>query len=184
MPQIRVIRKYKNRKLYDTTTSRYVTLGEIAQLIKQGVEMQVKNYENDDDLTGIVLTEILYEQEKENDRVVPLSTLMHLIRSKGPSPFAFMQEFIRLTFAGAGEGQTQEATRYLGSLVEHGVLTAAEGASLLKELQQAQDESAGELESQISSRLAKNVTSVSGFNELQDKLDKLNSSIDEFSKNF
>ena len=63
-PDRHLIKKYANRKLYDTRTSRYVTLNEIAQLVRDGNDVQVVDRDNGKDLTQITLSQIVLEEEK------------------------------------------------------------------------------------------------------------------------
>jgi polyhydroxyalkanoate synthesis regulator protein len=61
----RIIKRYQNRKLYDTNASRYVTLDDIATLIREGEDVQIIDNQNQDDLTSVTLTQIIFEQEKK-----------------------------------------------------------------------------------------------------------------------
>jgi polyhydroxyalkanoate synthesis repressor PhaR len=77
------IKRYPNRKLYDTTAKRYVTLEQIAALVRQGAEVQVVDHENGEDLTTTILTQIILEQEKKQSGFLPRTLLTTLIRSSG-----------------------------------------------------------------------------------------------------
>ena len=61
----RIVKRYQNRKLYDTSASRYVTLDDIATLIREGEDVQVIDNQNQEDLTSVTLTQIIFEQEKK-----------------------------------------------------------------------------------------------------------------------
>lgn len=63
-PERHLIKKYANRKLYDTRTSRYVTLNQIAQLVREGHDVQVVDRDNGTDLTQLTLSQIVLEEEK------------------------------------------------------------------------------------------------------------------------
>lgn len=78
----KVIKRYSNRKLYDTERSRYVTLEEIARMIKEGDEVQIMDNKSGRDLTAVTLTQIIYEEEKQKSRM-PLSMLRNLIQASG-----------------------------------------------------------------------------------------------------
>jgi polyhydroxyalkanoate synthesis repressor PhaR len=82
VPRI-VIKKYENRRLYDTTNSRYVNLEDIAQLVRQGADVQVVDAASGDDLTRIVLTQIIVENAKEPDSGFPLDLLRQMIMASG-----------------------------------------------------------------------------------------------------
>ncbi len=77
-----VIKRYANRKLYDTRRSRYVTLDEIALLIKEGVDIQIIDNKSKEDLTAVTMAQILVEEEKRDKRGGPLPDLRALIRDK------------------------------------------------------------------------------------------------------
>jgi polyhydroxyalkanoate synthesis repressor PhaR len=78
------IKRYPNRKLYDTEAKRYVTLDDITSMIRDGRDVQVIDYESGDDLTTLTLTQIILEQEKKSDDgFLPRSLLTSLIRTGG-----------------------------------------------------------------------------------------------------
>ena len=78
----KVIKRYTNRKLYDTVESRYVTLDEIAEMIKGGAEVKVVDNRTKDDLTAVTLAQIIFEEEKKTSKM-SLETLRDLIRYGG-----------------------------------------------------------------------------------------------------
>lgn len=78
-----VIKRYPNRKLYDTEAKRYVTLNDIAALIRDGQEVQVVDHASDEDLTALTLTQIIFEQEKQKGGFLPKSVLTGLVRAGG-----------------------------------------------------------------------------------------------------
>lgn len=78
-----LIKRYPNRKLYDTEAKCYVTLDGIAQLIQSGVDVQVVDYESGDDLTNLTLSQIIFEQEKKGVGFLPRTLLTGLIRTGG-----------------------------------------------------------------------------------------------------
>jgi polyhydroxyalkanoate synthesis repressor PhaR len=78
----RVIKRYSNRKLYDTKDSRYVTLLQIAEMVRAGEEVQIIDNNTKDDLTEITLAQIIYEEQKAHSRNVPLQTLKDLIHQR------------------------------------------------------------------------------------------------------
>jgi polyhydroxyalkanoate synthesis repressor PhaR len=76
---MRHIRRYSNRKLYDTTDKRYVTLPELAKLIQSGAEVEVTDKDTGDDLTGAVLAQVIESLQREAPRM-KLASLVALIR--------------------------------------------------------------------------------------------------------
>lgn len=79
----RVIKRYQNRKLYDTVDSCYVTLEDIAELVKQGEDICVLDNTTQDDLTSVTLSQIIFEKEKKQKNVLPLAALTNIIRTGG-----------------------------------------------------------------------------------------------------
>ncbi len=78
--EAKVIKRYSNRKLYDTVESRYVTLDEIAEMVKKGVEVTIIDNRTKEDLTSVTLAQIVFEEEKKQN-TMPLSVLRDIIRS-------------------------------------------------------------------------------------------------------
>jgi polyhydroxyalkanoate synthesis repressor PhaR len=78
----RVIKRYSNRKLYDTKDSRYVTLLQIAAMVRAGEEVQIVDNASKEDLTEITLAQIIFEEQKAHSRNVPLHTLKELIHQR------------------------------------------------------------------------------------------------------
>lgn len=84
MPQKPVIiKKYENRRLYDTTNSRYVNLDEIAGMIREGRELRVLDAATGEDLTRLVLTQIIVDDAKEPDSTFPLDILRQMVVASG-----------------------------------------------------------------------------------------------------
>ena len=84
MPQQRVvIRKYENRRLYDTARSRYVNLEEVAEMVREGVDVQVVDARTGEDLTRVVLTQIIVDDAKGQESALPLDFLRQLVMASG-----------------------------------------------------------------------------------------------------
>ncbi len=88
----RIIKRYSNRKLYDTKDSRYVTLLQIAEMVRGGEEVQIIDNNTKDDLTEITLAQIIYEEQKAHSRSVPLQTLKELIHARTEKVLADLRE--------------------------------------------------------------------------------------------
>src|ERR1700676_3722598 len=74
-----VIKKYANRRLYNTSTSSYVTLDDLCQMVKGGREFLVYDAKSGDDITRAVLTQIIVEEEQKGQNLLPISFLRQLI---------------------------------------------------------------------------------------------------------
>ena len=98
------IKRYPNRKLYDTEAKRYVTLEQITQLVHQGQEVQVIDYETGEDLTNLTLSQIIFEQEKRGEGFLPRALLTNLIRTGGDTLEQIRRSLLRgETTEGASE---------------------------------------------------------------------------------
>jgi polyhydroxyalkanoate synthesis repressor PhaR len=84
MAETRVVKRYANRKLYDTQRSRYVTLDQIAEMIRSGEDVKIVDNNTKEDLTAITLAQIIFEEEKKAS-FMPLSALRNIIQTGGQS---------------------------------------------------------------------------------------------------
>lgn len=82
---MKLIKRYSNRKLYDTERSSYVTLEEISQMVRDGSELRIVDNKSGEDITSVTLAQIVFEQEKKDKRTLPMQALRDMIRS--PSDF-------------------------------------------------------------------------------------------------
>ena len=80
-----IIKKYANRQLYNTSTSKYVTLDDLSVMVKAGTEFQVVDAKSGDDITRSVLTQIIFEEESKGQNLLPISFLRQLIQFYGDS---------------------------------------------------------------------------------------------------
>ena len=90
----KVIKRYANRKLYDTAESRYVTLEDIGAMIKQGLQIQIVDNRSKGDLTSVTLAQIILEEERKRSRM-PLEVLRDIIRNGGDSISGFIQREVQ-----------------------------------------------------------------------------------------
>lgn len=83
MAQVRIIKKYPNRRLYDTEISSYITLEDVRQLIVEGEEVLVRDARTGADLTRVVLMQIIAEQEPQEEPIFTNALLTQAIRFRG-----------------------------------------------------------------------------------------------------
>ncbi len=127
-----VIKRYPNRKLYDTEAKRYITLNEIADKIRVGEEIQVVDHETGEDLTTLVLSQIILEQEKQHSGFLPRNILSELVRVGG-NRVGKIQRTLAVALDWWGEFDV-ELRRRFDDLVARGDLTAREADALLQKL--------------------------------------------------
>jgi len=94
-----VIKRYSNRKLYDTQESRYVTLEELEELIRAGKEISVVDVSTGEDLTSVTLAQIILENERNHRATLPTAFLHQLIKHGGA-----WQDFIQQSLKSSLEG--------------------------------------------------------------------------------
>ena len=78
---MRTIKRYSNRKLYDTENKRYITLNEIGKLVRSGVDLRVLDNETEEDLTNVTLSQILHEKERSHKGSLPKSFFTNVLQS-------------------------------------------------------------------------------------------------------
>ena len=123
-----VIKRYPNRKLYDTEAKSYITLEQITELIKQGADVHVIDHESGEDLTSLTLTQIILEQEKKRAGFLPRNVLTNLIRSGGNTLEGMLQSLGSGLSLRAGG---QELETQLEKLIDQGKLSLEQVQELL-----------------------------------------------------
>lgn len=134
MEKAKIIKRYQNRKLYDTDASCYVTLDEIAEMIQQGEEVTVVDNRNQKDITASTLTQIIFEKQKRSETPVPLPTLRHIIQTGDGSFSGFLAKAgdgNQLDIIGALEKQVRELSSKLELLERKGQLAPSKEPSAI-----------------------------------------------------
>jgi polyhydroxyalkanoate synthesis repressor PhaR len=92
-----VIKKYANRRLYNTATSAYVTLEDLADMVKKGADFTVHDAKTGEDITRSVLTQIIFEEENKGHNLLPIKFLRQLIRFYGDQLQAFVPSYLEMS---------------------------------------------------------------------------------------
>jgi polyhydroxyalkanoate synthesis repressor PhaR len=111
-----VIKKYANRRLYNTQTSSYVTLDHLAQMVKEGTEFEVQDARTGEDITRSVLTQIIFEEEAKGQNLLPIKFLRQLIRFYGDSLQAFVPGYLDMSMESFAKNQTAMRDRIAEAL--------------------------------------------------------------------
>lgn len=98
-PEPTTIKKYANRRLYNTGTSTYVTLEDLAEMLKNGEEFVVVDAKTGEDITRSVLTQIIFEQENKGANLLPITFLRQLIRFYGDSMQSVVPSYLDMSIA-------------------------------------------------------------------------------------
>ncbi|WP_134681945.1 polyhydroxyalkanoate synthesis repressor PhaR [Paracoccus ravus] len=102
-----LIKRYASRRLYNTETSDYVTLEDIAGLIRAGRQVQIVDLKSGDDLTRQYLLQIIAEHEGRGENVLPLEVLTDLVRSYTTQAQSVVPQFLAASFEMLREGQSK-----------------------------------------------------------------------------
>jgi polyhydroxyalkanoate synthesis repressor PhaR len=105
MSEPRVIKKYPNRRLYDTAASKYITLEDVRRLVLDGVQFVVRDAKTDEDITRSVLLQIIAEQEEAGQPIFTIPILTQIIRFYGDAVQGLASEFLQRSLAAFGEQQ-------------------------------------------------------------------------------
>ena len=102
-----LIKRYASRRLYNTETSDYVTLDDIAGFIRDGRDVQIVDLKSGDDLTRQYLLQIIAEHESRGENVLPLEVLTDLVRSYTTQAQSVVPQFLAMSFEMLREGQSK-----------------------------------------------------------------------------
>ncbi len=130
------IKKYANRRLYNTGTSTYVTLDDLAQMVKKGEDFTVQDAKSGEDITHSVLTQIIFEQEsKTGNTLLPVSFLRQLISFYGDQMQAVIPSYLEHSMHAFTEQQAEMREQFTRGLEE-----APLGKSLIPPLQLVEEQ--------------------------------------------
>ena len=112
-----VIKKYANRRLYNTSKSCYVTLEHLAEMVREGEDFVVRDAKSDEDITRSVLTQIIFEEEAKGQNMLPTNFLRQLIRLYGDTLQGFVPSYLEAsmeTFAHNQEKMREQVRAAMG----------------------------------------------------------------------
>lgn len=172
-----IIKRYPNRKLYDTLAKRYITLEGVADLIRRGEDVQVIDHETGRDLTSVTLAQIIFEEARQRAWSLPRALLASLIRTGGDAINYLRRSFY--TSLGVMRLFQEEVERRLEALVERGELSREEAQRLREELlassaEPRKETSAGVLDRKLEALFQRlNVPTRADVERLQAQLEEL-----------
>ena len=129
-----LIKRYASRRLYNTETSDYVTLEDIARFIREGRDVQIVDLKTGDDLTRQYLLQIIAEHESRGENVLPVDVLTDLVRSYATQAQSVVPDFLAMSFELLRQGQ-EKALEQMKSVA--GPMAAMPGFEALKAQQEA-----------------------------------------------
>jgi len=106
-----LIKKYNDRRLYDTSASRYVTLEDIARMVRQGIDVEVRDRRSGKDVTSIILTQIISEDARDRESTLPLQLLQQIVRASDRASHEFISWYLSTTLELYQKAQETVRTR-------------------------------------------------------------------------
>jgi polyhydroxyalkanoate synthesis repressor PhaR len=187
MNEARVIKRYANRKLYDTQRSKYVTLDQIADMIRGGEDVKIVDNNSKEDLTTITLAQIIFEEEKKQKSFLPLGAMKNIIASGGERIEELMSSaqkrvsgVFRKHNAAEGSGDVAESAAPAGPDDD-----GKESAGALREFREwieSSQRTIDEWQKRVDERIRHVVEGISPFASLQKDVGALASRIAELEK--
>lgn len=149
-PRERLIRRYGNRKLYDPAARRYVTAADLARMVGRGEEVRVESQATGEDVTSVVLAQVVLEAVKRRTARIPREVLARLIRlGRGRGEEGGLWDASR----DAAARTRQEAERIVSGLMSRGRLSLDEALALRQEIAQAAQRLVGEAQRGVEARV-------------------------------
>ena len=190
----RVIKRYSNRKLYDTKDSRYVTLQQIGEMVRAGEEVQIIDNATKEDKTEVTLALIISEDLKTQPRSVPLGTLRDLIQERGERLLSQLREgpIGRLIPGGAadGTGAAPEPVEAVPEVIGQATPSPAAPSGSepeklkgrLSEIVETSKQTLDQWQHGVDERIRASLPGVGHFRELQSEVRRLTQRIDDLER--
>jgi len=180
------IKKYVNRKMYDTTDKKYISMKQVAQLIKSGEEVSIIDNKTGEDLTAAIVSRLIGQDKKEKDRVVSPRIMMQLLRKGGDTLTDYAKKYTSL-WQNALTMAEDEVDKVVGTLVKDKELSRAEGSRLKKEITGYTDSLKSWIGERVDRRMnealaAMNLASRDQVDALAAKIDKLSREVAQLKK--
>jgi polyhydroxyalkanoate synthesis repressor PhaR len=195
MAETRIIKRYANRKLYDTEHSRYVTLDQISEMIRAGDDVKIVDNKTKEDLTTVTLAQIIFEEEKKQRSFLPLNAMRNIIQSGGEW-FAEAQRRVQSILPGKRKDSDDEGAPADDAPPEEGndeAMVKKRSLASLREWVETSKHRLEEWQKQVDTRIRETIEGISPFhsvnkdvralaeriNELENKLKAIESGPDE-----
>ena len=177
----KTIKRYPNRKMYDTEESRYVNLDELAAMIREGIEVRVVDHKSGEDVTGMVLAQILYEEERRKQGTLSTDVMQRIVRFGEENLGPWLQRVFSTTEhpLQSVRGEVEEHVR---KLVEKGQITAEEANRFMREWVDLTSRSLEDWQQKVDERVVGVFDRVTGIPSARGKLDELLARIDLMEK--
>lgn len=183
----RLIKRYGNRKMYDTQASRYVTLDGVAELVRGGEDLRIIDNDSGEDLTAVTFAQIIFEEEKRNNGLLGLPVLRRIIQQGGET----VQEILSSVDRGRealenvrelAEKRMKQLTRRSGGPAPRALDTKRRGSArggrqLLTEILELPQKQIEQLQHRIDAQIRASLDRVTAHPTVQNELQRIEQSI-------
>jgi len=181
-----IIKKYANRKLYDITDKRYLTMDQLSELIKSGEEVSIIDNETGDDLTSVIVSQLLAREETNKGKSVPSHVLIQMLRKGRGTLFGYGKKYVSL-WQSALTMSKDEIEKIVNSLVKEKELSESEGKNLKQEVVGFANNLKSWIIDNIDQRVSDalkglNLSSKAQINDLNTRVDELARKVAELEK--
>jgi len=181
-----LIKKYANRKLYDTKDKRYLTMDRLSELIKSGEEVSIVDNETGDDLTSSIVSQLLAREDSDADKAVPSRVLMQMLRKGRGTLFGYGKKYVSL-WQSALTMSKDEIEKLVNSLVHDKEISESEGKNLKNEILGFANNLKSWIIDNIDQKVSEglkvmNLSSKDQVNELTKRVDALTKKVNELGK--
>ncbi len=159
-PKSVVVKRYSNRKMYDTSAKRYITLEEISALVRDGVEVKVIDNQTGEDITGVTLSQIVVEKERRHEGILPRTFFTEVLQKSGRTMIDTAKRLVSGWF-GTALLDEEEITRTVDGLVEAGKIARAQADELKSALIEKASLSWKKLDDAINKRIEQSLSRLS-----------------------
>ena len=182
-----IIKKYSNRKLYDTKEKKYVNLSEVSRLIREGAEVKVIDNKTKEDITSLVLAQIIVEQEKTKKIMLPSILSPLKLLKKGGEEMLNLSKKMLLAGIGTLSLTKEKANKIAEDLIKRGELSQSESKEfvidIMDKAEKEKDRLIEKIKPEIDKSLEKmNFASKKCVDNLEKKIDDLVNKIDQLTK--
>ena len=183
---MRIIKKYANRKLYDTHAKKHISRDKLAELIKKGEEVTVIDNRNGEDITVSIISQLIGMDDQDADKAVSPRLLMQLLRKGSGTLTDYAKKYVSL-WQGAFNMAEDEIDKLVGRLVKSKELTIDEGSRLKKEIIGYTDGIKNWVSESVDKRVgevfdAMNLATHDHIEELSSRIDTLTKKVQQLEK--
>jgi polyhydroxyalkanoate synthesis repressor PhaR len=182
----KIIKRYTNRKLYDTEESRYVTLEEIAEMVKNGADVKIVDNRTKEDLTSVTLAQIIFEEEKRQNQM-PLGVLKRIIRGGGTVVTEFISERVTPRVDALREEAETRLPRIFkredGARVEPpGPVGGARSSTNVRDMFSSSQRAVEDWQRRVDERVRSAVEALTGLTQLQREVQRVHERLDALER--